>query len=166
VSKVRSFVFYGALFGAWGVKGYLDEVASHLTQFGPASTHYSTDNSPIQIANAQSLPVVVWGFSLGANQTDYVAGFIRDTLPIVALVAMDPSKQSPLCFGGQHVVSHGVKAALSFYNPGALIYGGCRFIGKQVTERVINKYHLAVPFDRALLNEGFEFVRKQVNALT
>jgi hypothetical protein len=162
MNKARSFIFYGALGGMWGVKGRLDEYASKLLKYGPVTTHYSTDNSPIGIANNQSLPVVLWGFSLGANQTDYVAGFIRNDLPIIAVVAMDPSRQSPLCRGGQHVVSSRVEAALCFWNPGALVYGGCRFLGKHVTERRINKFHLAVPYDRQLLDEAYHFIQKQI----
>jgi hypothetical protein len=76
---------------------------------------------------------------------------------------MDPSKQSPLCQAGSHFVGKHVQSALCFYNPSALFYGGCRFIGANVKERRINAYHLSVPYNRALLDEAYAFVVQQIN---
>lgn len=160
MSKYRSFIFYGALFGALGVKGYLDEVAVQLGQYGVATTHYSTDNSPIGIANNQPFPVILWGFSLGANQTAYVSLYINK--PVVALVAMDPSKQSPLCPWGLQAVPPKVHACLCLCNTGAWLYGGCQFRGNNVEIEEINKFHLAVPFDRALIAKGMRFTREAI----
>lgn len=154
--SLRSYVFYGQ--GGRSTSAGMDLLAASLRDLGPTTTHSWYENVASDVG-AQLGPVALIGFSLGGNQL----GWLGPQFPrrVTLGVAMDPSRQSPLC---QRVGSRWVQRAVNydrfvcFYNPGTWIFGGSAYLGAE--EITISMPHLMVPLSVSLRQSVLALARE------
>lgn len=141
---MRSFVFYGQ--GGAATSLGMRSLADSLAPLGEVSLHKWYENVAAAV-NACSGLVALFGFSLGANQLGWLGP--QFTRQVDLGVALDPSKQSPLCKvdrqGVRYQEAVNFKKLVCFYNPNAWVFGGSTYKGSNVEVITINTMHLAVP---------------------
>lgn len=152
---MRGFV----LSGQYGIAGYLPQLCQQLNEFGMFTMHaWSDPNVYYEAQHITKDDIALIGYSLGANQAPEWAR--RLNKPVKLVIAIDPSRQSPLTAAGVQICPSNVERAVCFYNPGVWYYGGARLVGDKVTTIQINKYHLAVPMDGVILKQVYEWVKE------
>ena len=142
----------------------MEQLAKRLEPYGQVTNHDWNDPGVVPAIGQQSKddPIVVIGFSLGANQL----GWINDKTGrrIQLGVAYDPSRQSPLVGTSEDGRPYTQTAThydrlLCYYNPGTWIYGGSRYVGSNVETTHIDMPHLSVQFSEALHTRTIAAVR-------
>ncbi len=143
----RVYVIYGQG-GALTSMG-MKRLASRLAQL-PGLTVSSHDwKHPGVIVNSirrlpKGEPVILIGYSLGANATTWISNAIPRR-EIALAVAYDPSIYSKILPAGRNV-----RKLILYHNNGRSVLGHARIPGPQVETFEINQGHLSVDFNRQL----------------
>lgn len=152
----------------YGQGGYMTSIgmsrlATRLAKMFPLSvvtTHTWKDPYAI-VADArrqpQSVPIILIGYSLGANCVTWVNQRAPE-LPIELAVAYDPSVLSIVVNPTSRV-----KRLLLYHNVDNEPEGHAVFRGPQVETTTINLWHLAVCFNEVLHQKTIAAVKKVLN---
>lgn len=152
---MRGFVLTGQ-FGVQGTLGSLCNVLNRL--YGQFTLHVWDDQAVYYEAKRAHVPVVLIGYSLGANQAPEWARELAK--PVDLIVCYDPSRQSPLTWNAEQHCPRNVVRALCYWNPSTYYYGGALLTGPQVEVTRINQMHLMVPFNETLHKRTIAAVEK------
>ncbi len=155
--EVRVYVIYGQ--GGALTSGGMVNFASRLRQYKHLNVTTHTWNNPGLIVNsinkmAPDTPIVIIGYSLGANDTTWITG----NLPrrqIALVVAYDPS-----VYGYIYPRSPNIKRFLLYHNQGALGFGHAIIPGLGIERYDVHTSHLLVDYNSALHARTIEAVKK------
>jgi hypothetical protein len=101
-----------------------------------------------------NVPVIVIGYSLGANATTWVSNYVPNR-PIELIVAYDPSILTKVSPAGKNV-----KRALLYHNNSFDPWGHARIPGPKVETTETYMPHLAVSLSQSLHNRTIDAVKR------
>lgn len=157
-TKVRAYVLYGqgaakTSIGMVLLAGQLRKLDPRLSVTQHNWKDYGTVVADIRRLPAQT-PVVVVGYSLGANATTWISNAVPFRA-IKLVVAYDPSIWSLVLPAGPNI-----ERALLYHNNGPDPWGHARIFGLQVETTETLMPHLAVDFSNKLHSKTLDAVRR------